>query len=255
MVRAIDAFDFYPTPPKYAQQIYDDIHNKSSYDVYDIASGLGSLSLPFIEDPKEHVESLTMIEFNEDFYKLLKPLENIKNIKVIEGDFFRLEPSIFKKSKNYGRRPLFICNPPFKGVNRLFLNHKKFKAQTDLFYLDFLFRIIHFGKQLVADNDEFYIYIIMPKTYFQKDERNINSLDIIPQTVLERNYHLYPDLFIDNNYESDEENVKKKRKVELSTDFIYQMTSMGDVEGFRTLRGGKPAELKLTVGLYKLVIM
>ena len=112
-----------------------------------------------------------MIEFNEDFYKLLKPLENIKNIKVIEGDFFRLEPSIFKKSKNYGRRPLFIWNPPFKGVNRLFLNHKKFKAQTDLFYLDFLFRIIHFGKQLVADNDEFYIYIIMPKTYFQKDER------------------------------------------------------------------------------------
>ena len=252
LVRAIDAFDFYPTPPQYAQMIYDDIHKNSSFDVYDIACGLASLSLPFIEDTKKQVESLTMFEYNEDFYKLLKPLDNLKNVNVINNDFFRLDVNMFKKSKEYGRRPLFVCNPPFEGVNRLFLKSKKHKPLTKMFYLDFLFRIIHFGKQLVADIDEFYVYMIMPKTYFDK----VNDFSKVPTSVLNRNYELYPELFTDANYDSDEEGRKKSKKdIDLTIDFIYQLDFLGNVDGFRTLRNGKPTELKMSFGLYKFIIM
>jgi hypothetical protein len=71
------------------------------------------------------------------------------------------------------------------------------------------------------------LYVICPKTYF----KNNNELQI-PKTLLKK--------------------ALKVLDIEDWTEYLTPyITYLGDVEGFRTIRKGKPVEMALKVGLYK----
>lgn len=239
LVNAIDYYDFYPTPPQYSEIIYNDVVKKGMInEVFDIACGFGSLSLPFIDDKDDKIKHITMIEFNKDFFDVMNNLNKLEKVDVINSDFFKMKNDKFELRDN-NNRMIFLCNPPFQGINSMLIDHKKFKAKTNTFYLDFLFKIINIGVSNEQNGVEFHIYIIMPKTYFvDENSKNKEDFDNLPKATMQRQAYLYPQLINDD----------------LEIDFIYQIKFMEDVKGFKTLRQGRPVELNQTFGLYKIVV-
>ena len=122
LVDAVVSNDFYPTPPKYSQIIYDmvkkDYNDSNDIKLYDIASGLGSLSLEFLKKPNmggyTKIKNISMVEYNPVFAREISCFEKHRttNVKIIEGDFLKMDNPKFTTYDN----AVYICNPPFRGA-------------------------------------------------------------------------------------------------------------------------------------------
>ena len=227
MSNAIRGYDYYPTPAKYADMIFTDVKNWYENDmnlvsILDVACGLLSLSMPFLRNGNK----VFLNEFNPQFTKILQPLEKNENVKLSKGDFFELsEDYYFKKDID-----VIVMNPPFSG-NIDDKNDKKI-------YLYFIIKaidILYNSKVHKYDRRARFLYVICPKTHFGNGKVG-DFVDFnIPKTYINKAHKMF--------------------NIDYLEDTTHHITFLSDVNGFKTLRNGKPSELKATFGLYKFEIM
>jgi len=237
---AVGGFDFFPTPPKYGEMIYDDIKKEwGDYPntIMDMCCGLLSLSLPYIKNMKED-DKIYLIEFNKMFIPILKPIES-NNIILDSGNVLNLTNEYYDKHIHY-----IVCNPPFS----ISFDFKgKHYSDYKLGYLFFLYKCCdilqhQYGEYLPT------LYFICPTTLFKAHTRSgkhevgeIAELKI-PKTTLymiEKYFNPNEDIDKDNEY----------------PEWFSQAQYMADVSGFRGLaKNGKPRELKSTFGLFKIIV-
>ena len=219
IVNAIKAYDFYPTPIEYGNQIYKDVlefyGNDNKIVILDIACGLLSLSMNFIKNGYK----VLLNEFNPTFGSIIKPLENSK-VSIAIDDFFDL-----KKDYYYNKNiSVIVMNPPFSVP----IDYKSYKLGYLLFLLKGLDILENQKKR-----DRKYLYIICPFTYF-KISGNIAELNIPMQT-----YKKAVKLFDLVDY-YDEDGAT-----------IYNIEFLGYVSGFKTIKNGKPHTMNQKFGLFK----
>lgn len=105
--KAKKMYDYYATPKKYADQIYDNYHQEfpknEKLNVLDVGCGLGALSDRWYNAG----HNLTMIELNDDLIPILQ--EKYPNAKIIHGDFLKMTYSF----DIGGPFDVVLCNPPF----------------------------------------------------------------------------------------------------------------------------------------------
>jgi 16S rRNA A1518/A1519 N6-dimethyltransferase RsmA/KsgA/DIM1 with predicted DNA glycosylase/AP lyase activity len=63
--------------------------------VLDIGCGLLSLSMPFVEN---NVKTM-LIEENKNWYNVIKPIENLSNVSIVNNDFFDLQTDYYYNKK------------------------------------------------------------------------------------------------------------------------------------------------------------
>ena len=228
---AIGAYDFYPTPEIYSEKIYKLETTTYSLDnahILDVGCGLLSLSLPFIKNAKSGTK-IDLIEMNPAFNKIIKPLEN-KNINIYNDDFFDIpDETFFNKDID-----IILSNPPFAGTAE--------NDRTKLLYFYFLKKIINIA---MHQNVETHIYFICPKTYFDSNsgqKQKLKEGDVFSMSnVLPKKTEKDINKFLNYNWT-------------FYDDFSGQVRFLGDVTGFRTLRKGKPVDMKMIVGLFEFIV-
>ena len=217
IVNAIKAYDFYPTPTQYGDQIYKDVREWFGSDkiiVLDIACGLLSLSMNFIKNG----DKVLLNEYNPTFGSIIKPLENSK-VSITIDDFFDLKPNYYY-NKNIN---VIVMNPPFSVP----IDYKSYK----LGYLLFLLKGLDILEQQKS-RDRKFLYIICPLTYF-KISGHIAELHIPMES-----YKKAIKLFSLEDYGEDGAS-------------IYDIEFLGYVSGFKTIKNGKPHLMNQKFGLFK----
>jgi predicted RNA methylase len=222
---AIMAYDFYPTPEKYSEEIYKletEHYGLNNSHILDVGCGLLSLSLPFIQNAVETTK-IDLIEMNPAFYNIIKPLQG-NNINIINKNFFDIPTETFnKKGIN-----IILSNPPFAGTAG--------GDRTTLLYYYFLKKILDIA---MIQNTETHIYFICPKTHFQSKNKWMKNGDVIDvSNVIPKKTEKDINKFLNIKWMMDNE-------------FNGQCEYLHDITSFRTLRKGKPVDLGLTVGLFR----
>jgi predicted RNA methylase len=226
LINAISGYDYYPTPSKYSDMIFNDVkewykNDLNNINVLDVACGLLSLSIPFLKNNKVY-----MNELNQQFIKILEPLDKNENITLTKGNFFELPEEYYLKKDI----DVIIMNPPFSG----YIDDRNDKK----IYLYFIIKaidILYNSKIHKYDNTPRFLYVICPKTHFGKG----NIGDLVDFSI--------PKPYIIK--------AQKMFNIDYLEDTTHHITFMSDVNGFRTIRNGKPSELKATFGLYKFEIV
>ena len=108
--------DFYPTPAKYGEIIYNDVRSlwgevEIDY-IVDVGAGLASLTMPFILNPT-NINNIVLIEKEEPLYNVLKCFNKLNKVKVLKNDFFDINFDNFFLSKT---NTVILCNPPYRGL-------------------------------------------------------------------------------------------------------------------------------------------
>ena len=197
LVNAIRGYDYYPTPIKYSQIIFNDImewygNEFKDIIVLDIACGLLSLSKYFIIN---NIKTY-LLEFNPYFYNIISPLSTLKNVEMKRDNFFELpEDYYFKKDIN-----VIVMNPPFSGT----IDDKK----TDKIYLYFIIKamdILINSRINKYNNYSRFLYVICPKTFFNHNptgHRKVQEGEFIelniPQTVIKHASKLFNIDYLDD---------------------------------------------------------
>jgi len=148
LTNAIMAYDFYPTPEKYSEEIYKletEHYGLNNSHILDVGCGLLSLSLPFIQNAVETTK-IDLIEMNDDFYNIIKPLQS-KNINIINNDFFDIPTETFNKKGI----DIILSNPPFAGTAG--------GDRTKLLYLYFLKKILDIAMVLSRQKHTFILFV------------------------------------------------------------------------------------------------
>jgi predicted RNA methylase len=218
LLNAVSSYDYYPTPERYGKLLYEDVLKMYKDDIDEITVldiGCGLLSLSM--PFIENNLNTYLIEENKNWYNVIKPLEKFKHVKMINEDFFDLPQDYYYKKDIH----VIIMNPPFACP----INGERVVNA----YLYFIIKAI----DILINNKSRYeldLYVICPKTYF----KNNNELQI-PKTLLKK--------------------ALKVLDIEDWTEYLIPyITYLGDVEGFKTIRKGKPVDMALKVGLYKFSI-
>ena len=214
---AIVSYDYYPTPDKYAEMIYNDAikeYPNEKITILDIACGLLSLSKRFIENKYP----VYLIDENPNWGKLLEPINNsITHFK--QADLLDLPTDYYYNKKI----DIIVMNPPFS----IAIDYKKY----NLAYLLFLIKAIDILQNQKTTHEKI-LYIICPKIYF-KNRMNEYELDI-PETTIDKATELF------------------KMDYRFGEGGSINIEFMGDVSGFKTIRKGKPTKLNMTFGLFKI---
>jgi hypothetical protein len=233
---AVRGYDFFPTPSKYSVQIFNDVYNWYGKDVkkikvLDIACGLLSLSMPYIINGIK----IEGIEFTSALYQIIKPLNQLSHVNIIRDNFIELsETHYFKKDID-----VIVMNPPFSGYlheNKNYLTGK----ETKLYYFYFIMKAVDIlinSRINRHDNSARFLYVICPKTYFEKKGKisvgDFVELDMPKSIVLD---------------------ASKRLNIDYWDDYSPHITFMGDVEEFRTVKNGKPVKMSIKCGLFKFEI-
>lgn len=227
LINAVVGFDYYPTPSKYSEIIYNDVKEWYGEDiddikVLDIACGFLSLSMPYIE---RGIKTL-LNEFSVEFYNVIKPLEKLPNVSIVRDDFTTMKDDFyFKKDIN-----IIVMNPPFSA----YIDEKN-EPKAYLFFIMKAIDILSNSSIRKYDNQARFLYVICPKTEFSKVEKdNFCELNI-PQTIIKKGNRIF--------------------NMDWNDGGSIHIKFMGDVNGFKTIRKGKPVNMALTVGLYKFEIL
>jgi hypothetical protein len=279
---AIQGYDFFPTPERIGEYLQKNIINDyrqggRGFCIMDMCAGLGSLSLPLIKDMNQN-EKIYLLEFYRGFVEILKGLEN-ENIKVNPADVLE-EP----KEKYYNKCiDVIISNPPFtntfyekitpeekkkletweeknlgkgikwtsenlpKNIQALLKKRTSGERKEDkMFYLYFLFKALDILENQHT-NTQKTLYFICPLTLFKpqiQEDRWINKSDIgdyvdlkVPKATLER---ILKKLDLVGKYEEDE-------------DFWIHCKFIDIVDGFKTIKGGKPVNLNFSFGFFEIL--
>jgi len=137
--KAQEEFDFYETPHKHANTIYNDYNSSYILNVIDICCGLGSLVQPWYDNG----HNITLIELNDDFIPILK--DKYPNANILNIDF--LKTAI---NNDYD---VYLCNPPF--------NTKDEK----MIHVSFFCKILN----MMSDYSIF--YFICPKMFYKNQNK------------------------------------------------------------------------------------
>jgi len=183
LVDAVVSNDFYPTPPEYSQIIYDMVKkNYGGYNdikIYDIAAGLGSLSLEFLKNPNmggyTKIKNISMVEYNPIFAQEISCFEKIQttNVKIIKGDFLKMDNPKFTKYDN----AVYICNPPFRGAY-----NGKYEKELWVFFLVKILESFFNHRQT--------LYAILPPNAMLgerlRDKEILHNFEITNKTLLKK---------------------------------------------------------------------
>ena len=150
--KAQEQFDFYETPSKHANTIYDDNKSSKTLNVIDICCGLGSLVQPWYDNG----HNITLIELNDDFIPILK--EKYPRAKILNIDFL--------KNNIDNDYDVYLCNPPFN------------TQDEKIIYVSFFCKILN----MMSDYSIF--YFICPKMFY----KNQNKIKI--ENELTSNYDI-----------------------------------------------------------------
>lgn len=207
----ITSFEFFPTPPQYANLIYNNVINtyyRNHFQYIDIGSGLASLALPFIFNKELlNIDSIILIEINKQFLKLLKCFEKNKNIKVLDEDFLKIESKKLIKSKEI----VITMNPPFN-----MKSGKHFLKRN--YYLWFIYKVLNYFNKV-----NFSLYVICPARFFKRGKLDYTKFKLHDLVVLEP-----PKATI--------KNIEKDLKIKLDNDTIYsEFEYLGKVTEFQGL--------------------
>ena len=156
-------------------------------------------------------------------------MEN-KNINIYNDDFFDIpDETFFNKDID-----IILSNPPFAGTAE--------NDRTKLLYFYFLKKIINIA---MHQKVETHIYFICPKTYFDSNsgqKQKLKEGDVFSMSnVLPKKTEKDINKFLNYNWT-------------FYDDFSGQVRFLGDVTGFRTLRKGKPVDMKMIVGLFEFIV-
>jgi hypothetical protein len=236
LMEAIYGYDFYGTPEKYSNFIYEDImriQKKEEFNLLDAGAGLCSFSMPYIKNGLNGGK-LYLIEFNQTFYDIIKCFNKASNISVLNENFLEFEMK--NNNLNY-----IIMNPPFKGPVEL---DNKMVTVTNL-YIYFIIK----GLVLLSESDfkfEKILYVICPKTLFS--DRNYKPGDVVETNIPNSVYKK-----ILGNIKNSENIIDEYE--EGTYDLVnVQIQFMADVTGFKKLdKRGKIQKLGFTFGLYKFI--
>ena len=228
IVNAIVAYDFYPTPLEYGQAMFKEITDERDFKelvILDVCSGLLSLSLPYLTNWNDKIK-LFLVDQNPTFCEILQPLTKIKNIELKKSDFFDL-PENYYYNKNID---VILCNPPFAFP----INGKRYENG----YLFFFKKIID-----IMNNQEYgqtQCFFICPTRYFGKKLKRGDLVD--PGTIIP---------------ESTEKQINNHLKIDwtMAEDFSGQIQYECEVDGFKTIRKGKPTKVGIKAGLFRIIIM
>ena len=240
MFNAMKGFDFYPTPSKYGEMLVELTKCESFRDqchILEAGTGLASLSLPFILNGID----ITLTELNNTFYEILKPLNELPNVNVIEGDFFK---TYNKKELEKGIAKDFdtiIMNPPFEA----YINGKMEKKGYHYFILKSA-QILNYSKR---KGKELKLYVICPKIDFKGLG---NDKKLVEGEVC--NYEPAQSILKNANkmYELELEEYEDKKKTIYEQPF-YQCRFICDVSGFRKITNAGPRDLGMTFGLFEFI--
>ena len=201
----ITGSDFYPTPPEYSKLIYDDFEPGENTSVYDIATGLGALSIEFINN-HDKIKSLTMIDIQEPFIDMLKCFEkHSKNIYVVNADALKYNLNIDKND-----RVLIMSNPPFRAsING------KMETNAWLFFMVYLYH--NYFTSIYKSS----FYFIVPKSPLFKSR--VNST-----TKIKIGDEIYLDI-----PEATKKRMMKVFDIDEEYIDIDYMTYFDDVKGFK----------------------
>lgn len=223
IVKAIEIYDFYPTPPQYGNIICKAINdffrenNNDRINILDLCCGFGSLTMPFIDNYLQSNDTIYLSDINEDMTDILKPLNQLKNIVVKTEDILNTYKTYYNKNIN-----AIVCNPPFS------LNLNNGKADYKYGYLFFLYVCL----EIMANNAGVtHCYFICPKTLFKTHNDMSVELNVPDATIKLICKYM--------NIDYDEYLFSSLRGHFLS-----------DVVGFKTIRKGQPTNMGLTCGLY-----
>jgi hypothetical protein len=234
----IEDSDFYPTPPKYANIIMDDVVKvfKDVEKWVDIAAGLGSLSMPAIEGkyPESlNIENIIMFEKQKPFVDVLKCFEGSGFVKVKDGDYFEYDISEYINDKE---ETVIVSNPPFRG----FFDGKN----RSEFWAYFVYSILR-----TINNNKHYFYAILPNSNrFISSTRSkfLTDNDIGKQVSLQFSGKLWSDL---KKYFKDESEDEFEIDEEYSYDYVTYITP---VTGFKKIgKNGKPQNMGLNAVLVR----
>jgi hypothetical protein len=234
----IEDSDFYPTPPKYANIIMDDVVKvfKDVEKWVDIAAGLGSLSMPAIEGkyPESlNIENIIMFEKQKPFVNVLKCFEGSGFVKVKDGDYFEYDISEYINDKE---ETVIVSNPPFRG----FFDGKN----RSEFWAYFVYSILR-----TINNNKHYFYAILPNSNrFISSTRSkfLTDNDIGKQVSLQFSGKLWSDL---KKYFKDESEDEFEIDEEYSYDYVTYITP---VTGFKKIgKNGKPQNMGLNAVLVR----
>lgn len=223
----IESSDFFPTPPEYADIIINDVAKR--YDDVnkwvDIASGLGSLSLPAIEGKYPtslNIENVLLFEKEQPFVEVLKCYEKTGFVEVRGNNYFNYNLDQFIDDKE---RTVIVSNPPFRG----FFDGKN----RGEFWAYFVYSVLR-----KMDNYKHTFYAILPNSKrFKSSNRRVSlsDSDIGKQVSLEFDGKLWKDL---KQYFGDEDEDEI---------FTYDyVTYISPVTGFKKIgKNGKPKKMGL----------
>ena len=198
-----NGLNFYPTPVDTCNKIYNAVmKNDETPKILDIGAGIGSLSYPFIKSG--NYKSINMVEISHELGEILKPFEQMRDIKVINKDIFTIPSNSELLDCDY-----IIMNPPFNGNEYL----RFILKACDILEC---FKIT--GRNYLKD-----IFVICPNSAF-----NGHNF-VFPKKMIS-------DIMKDNNIIN--------KEIFEDGDAYLQVSDLGEVKGFKKLgKNGIPTDL------------
>lgn len=228
-----DLGNFYNTPDKYAEYIYEDTKKEQYKNILDIGAGLLGLTKYIIKntinDELYFINKIYLNEINKDFINIIKPLEQDKRIEIFDKDILLNYNHYFNKNLQ-----LIISNPPYTA----WVDNKENK----LGYLFFLYVIYRIAQKNIKSSIKPIIYVIIPKTYYNNND---NGYFDIPKKTKEDiiKYFKNTDKKLNINYDYYDE--------DLNNNWFYGVKFISDVKGFKKYSKGTITDMGLTVGLFE----
>ena len=231
-----DLGNFYQTPEEYAEYFYEDTKKEQYKNILDIGCGLLGLTKYIIKNTINNnlnfINKILLNEVNDDFIKILKPLDKDKRIDLYGNDILKNYNNYFNKNLQ-----LIISNPPYAA----WVDNK----ENNLGYLFFLYVIYRIAQKNIKYSLKPTIYIIIPKTYY-KDNNN-GYFDIPKKTKNDIiNYFKKTDKKLKIEYDDYND--------DLENNWFYGVKLLKDVNGFKKFNNGKISELGMTVGLFEITL-
>ena len=214
------SYDLYNTPIECVKEILKDmdeyIDNNNVLQILEPSAGRGNLIRPIID----YINERKLKVKNFDAVEITELLSSILSEKTKLSNVYMNDFLEFKPTKNYN---LIIMNPPYKAP----INNK-LEPKAYLFHL--------IKAMMLPTHNEKIIYAIVPHLGVPQNYKKGEHVDIILDKAMKKRVNEYFNFDFDDDLP------------------VYRAEFLHNCEGFMKFEYGKPKQLGLKVGLFRIMV-